>query len=274
MFTLALLAAITAAAAAPGEDPGKPRLLNVQDLVTAEDYPLVSLRKEEQGTVMVKVRVDVSGLVTSCTVTKSSGHPALDEQTCALFRARAQFEPARDRRGRGTESDYIQKVTWKLASTPPVVMPRGEWIVRYTYGLGETGKVFTCEIETVGASSEGHQCPSKSEPGRTEAGQPNSHARLAGYQINETYFYPVEPASAPVIPEIEKAIKVAELVTQVTIAPDGTIAKCDTISSSGVPPDRDECKLLSNVRFAPAAAHYDTVGTLIQREYARRSDRR
>ena len=71
------------------------RLLNPGELVTADDYPLVSLRKEEQGTVTVRVRIDETGTAGSCDVVKSSGHTALDEQTCSLIRARARFEPKR-----------------------------------------------------------------------------------------------------------------------------------------------------------------------------------
>ncbi|MGI8704356.1 MAG: energy transducer TonB [Sphingomicrobium sp.] len=100
MAALALLAAI-AAATPPEDTPKRPRLLNVQELDTADDYPRISLKKEQQGTVTARVKVDPDGLVTSCKVTKSSGQSALDEQTCAVLRTRPIQAGARPPRTRG-----------------------------------------------------------------------------------------------------------------------------------------------------------------------------
>jgi protein TonB len=55
-------------------------------------YPARSRKAGEQGTVMVRVFVDVAGRPTQVTLETSSGHPALDEAALSAVRG-AQFRP-------------------------------------------------------------------------------------------------------------------------------------------------------------------------------------
>jgi protein TonB len=55
-------------------------------------YPARSRKAGEQGTVMVRVFVDVAGRPTQVTLETSSGHPALDEAALSSVRG-AQFRP-------------------------------------------------------------------------------------------------------------------------------------------------------------------------------------
>lgn len=55
------------------------RAKNSQPPVTTDHYPSESLRKSEQGTVIVRVDVDSSGAITRCDVAASSGFTRLDD---------------------------------------------------------------------------------------------------------------------------------------------------------------------------------------------------
>ena len=61
--------------------------------ITADDYPEISVRLQEQGSVEVSYLVAVDGNVTDCKVTMSSGFPRLDDAACRIV-ARWRFIPA------------------------------------------------------------------------------------------------------------------------------------------------------------------------------------
>ena len=56
-------------------------------------YPPRALKAREEGVVGFLVTLDSKGDVTNCQVTKSSGHPLLDEETCKLVTLNAVFKP-------------------------------------------------------------------------------------------------------------------------------------------------------------------------------------
>jgi protein TonB len=87
---------------------------DLHSLISQDDYPPSSLRNEEQGTVRVRLEVGTSGRVTSCSVTSSSGHSALDSTACNLLTRRARFTPARDSSGNPTTDSVPTSVTWRL----------------------------------------------------------------------------------------------------------------------------------------------------------------
>lgn len=103
--------------AAPGAGLGAelatpPRLLG--QLITPDDYPLSSMRQEEQGTVTYLAVILPSGAAESCTIVRSSGFPALDAKTCALVLGRARFEPGRAADGSPVRVSITQNVRWSL----------------------------------------------------------------------------------------------------------------------------------------------------------------
>jgi len=73
--------------------PGAPVALTSHS-VTADDYPAVSIRLQEQGTVQVRYFVNTSGDVGDCQVTGSSGMARLDDAACRMVKARWKFRPA------------------------------------------------------------------------------------------------------------------------------------------------------------------------------------
>jgi hypothetical protein len=51
---------------------------------------------------------------TETTITRSTGHDALDEATCRLLRQRAEFSPAKDSSGRIVPGSYSSSVNWRI----------------------------------------------------------------------------------------------------------------------------------------------------------------
>ena len=90
-------------------------------------YPPRAIAAREEGDVAFTVTLDSKGDVTGCQVTKSSGHPLLDEETCKVVTINAQFSPDSDVHGSRTRT-HEGLITWRLpdwakateASTPVV----------------------------------------------------------------------------------------------------------------------------------------------------------
>jgi protein TonB len=83
-------------------------------LFTSDDYPVDALRRNEQGTVATRLRIDSNGRVSGCTIVASSGSRSLDDATCKILTERARFSPARDAEGEAVPDTYDQRVTWQL----------------------------------------------------------------------------------------------------------------------------------------------------------------
>lgn len=88
---------------------GKPGLW-----VTPNDYPAAELRLEHTGVTRFRLSVGLDGRVTDCTVTGSSGWPALDATACAKLGARAKFDPALDSTGARVTGSYSSSVRWQI----------------------------------------------------------------------------------------------------------------------------------------------------------------
>lgn len=82
-------------------------------LIRHGDYPLEAVRKGEEGTVRVKLRISTDGLVTNCTILESAS-PSLDATTCRIITERARFTPAKDETGNLIEGDFEQAIKWVL----------------------------------------------------------------------------------------------------------------------------------------------------------------
>lgn len=78
------------------------------------NYPLESLKRGEEGTVGIRVRLDIKGRLRSCEVVKSSGFAALDAASCDLLIANARMKPFLDPNGRKVEKEADGQVVWKL----------------------------------------------------------------------------------------------------------------------------------------------------------------
>jgi protein TonB len=78
------------------------------------DYPPAARRAGAEGTVHVRFTVDIDGRVGGCTVTRSSGHAALDTTTCRLIEQRFRYRPARDSQGRAVPETVSLFYQWGL----------------------------------------------------------------------------------------------------------------------------------------------------------------
>lgn len=270
MRSILLVAALGGAMIAPSpltSSAGGPRLLNLHEVVGPDDYPQISLQQEQQGTVTILLKVNRTGLVSSCKVTKSSGHAPLDEQTCALYRARARFEPARDRRGRAIDWDYQQRVTWKLEGEAEPPSPRHAWMVRATVQVDKQGTILDCKMQAVGTTPPADDCEMLVALSKATAAGGGAKG-IAAFWISETYFYPVETEKV-VTPEHKDTPKVAQQVSRIVIEADGQVSDCKGVRYSGVAsPEFDACQMLRFLRFVPApAGTASLVGTVVMTMY-------
>jgi TonB family protein len=120
ILTMAMAAAL-AAQAAPANQAKPPRRAraNLSQYFSADDYPPSALARSATGTVGFRLDIDAEGLVTRCTITRSSSDPALDSATCAILLGRATYEPARDAAGRAVPGKDEGRVTWRLPPPAP-----------------------------------------------------------------------------------------------------------------------------------------------------------
>jgi protein TonB len=84
------------------------------NLFTGDDYPARAMRGGEEGRVGYHLDISPGGRVTSCTIRRSSGSAALDENTCRIVSRRARFTPARDTEGNAVPDTRDGEVTWRL----------------------------------------------------------------------------------------------------------------------------------------------------------------
>jgi TonB family protein len=92
-FNLLMIVASLGTIGAAFERPIPPEALT-SHVMTAEDYPPVSIREQEEGTVNISYVVGLNGTVTSCMIEESSGKPRLDGAACAAVMAKWRFKPA------------------------------------------------------------------------------------------------------------------------------------------------------------------------------------
>jgi TonB family protein len=74
--------------------PSAPPTPLTSHAVTADDYPPVSIRLQEQGNVGVKYLVREDGSTGDCSVTQSSGKSRLDDAACTMVQRKWKFKPA------------------------------------------------------------------------------------------------------------------------------------------------------------------------------------
>lgn len=101
-----------------GGDDTPPRLLN--DRFKRRDYPDVETIGAG-GVVGVRYRVGVDGRASRCSVTRSSGNPALDAISCRLIETYYRYRPALDPAGHPVPSIIVHDQYWysEIDPDPP-----------------------------------------------------------------------------------------------------------------------------------------------------------
>lgn len=88
-------------------------------------YPLTALQANAEGDAKFEIWVDKEGRPVSCKITSSSGHPALDAETCKLMMAKGKWRPMRTPEGDPKEFTYSDTAQWRLdSSTAPTPQTR------------------------------------------------------------------------------------------------------------------------------------------------------
>ncbi len=93
-------------AASPSNNPGR--------WITDSDYRSVWIRQDMSGVAGFAVTIDAKGRVSDCTITRSTGHAALDNATCKLVERRARFHAAKDSYGNAIAGTFSSSVNWKI----------------------------------------------------------------------------------------------------------------------------------------------------------------
>lgn len=78
------------------------------------DYPSSALRREEQGTVTMRITIGANGRVEACTVTGSSGSSALDDAACRGMQRYARYNPALNAAGNPISDTTTQSIRYVL----------------------------------------------------------------------------------------------------------------------------------------------------------------
>ncbi len=229
-----LLAASFASLAPPETASGEgtpPRLRSGS--ISNSDYPSAAIRGREQGSVRIILNISPDGGVTACTVDRSSGSTVLDATACQLAHQRFRFDPGRNAQGRPVASTYSQSVRWVLPGPDvpeadvtqrlPVFAP-GE--IRMAMAQDSMG--MRCAVETRGPAFEfvvARPCPPHARVPIAELMQEN------GTSMSVTT---VIPEGSPAVERRPvRGILVTMIASEFAVAPDGTIASCNDVASSG-----------------------------------------
>ncbi len=98
---------------APGLTPKRATPRN-SGWIDDSDYPRRAILVSAEGTVAFRLVIGTNGQVSSCELTRPSGHRALDDATCRLISRRARFDPATDETGSKVLGTYTGSVKWEL----------------------------------------------------------------------------------------------------------------------------------------------------------------
>jgi len=91
-----------------------PRPIGGSGWISTDDYPGMSIRRNEEGTANYILQVGADGKVRGCNIIVSTGHQRLDDATCKLLARRGKFTPARDPSGALVAGTYSGQVTWRI----------------------------------------------------------------------------------------------------------------------------------------------------------------
>ena len=130
--------------------------MDLSGLFTTDDYPPEALRKMQQGTVNVRVKVDSSGTIVNCIIAKSSETASLDSTTCAVIRARAHYAPVPEPSRHDLVRTNQVKIKWVIPRDEG--LPVADAYTRYSFDLSATGQLSSCAVEFNGKPWKADYC--------------------------------------------------------------------------------------------------------------------
>ena len=141
-------------------------------------YPPRALAAREQGSVGFTVKIDKTGHPTECNVTKSSGYPLLDQETCQLITLHAIFDPNPALSG-SQQSTHAGVVDWRLPSSglAPTAAPASTQAT-----LADSQEKLVCKRVPATGSNVGYErvCASKRSWDKARAEVQDSWDQLQG----------------------------------------------------------------------------------------------
>jgi TonB family protein len=123
---------------------------NPGNWVNTDDYPSRALREEHEGIVEFRLEVTTSGKVSKCEVIQSSGHLDLDTTACDMISKRAQFTPAKNKKGKPIVGFYYNRVRWVLPKTLPVPVSGQSTL---SFIIETDGSVTNCKVSSTYAET-------------------------------------------------------------------------------------------------------------------------
>ena len=242
--------------------PEKPKA-NIVSLFSTNDYPLQSVHNAEEGTVAVVLRVGKDGGVRDCVVVQSSGHAALDAQTCRVLWLRARFVPAKDKNGSPVESALRQRIRWELPEPDP--MPIRPWTMRLTLEFVEEGGITSCDVETSGALKSHDGCSFF-----MQLSGPLAKFRAdAGYKRQRTVFDTslTTGTEAPSADTPSGMRLAGKQVARLSIDESGKPLGCRVVASEGPAPQAEDCDDLLIARFERPGIKVGAIEVTIARNF-------
>ena len=87
-----------------------------QTWFTADDYPTMALAGGAQGISRLLLTIDVDGRVSSCVPYGSTGNAEIDRASCAKFKQRGRYAPAKDKTNHPIVSYQETAIHWLIPS--------------------------------------------------------------------------------------------------------------------------------------------------------------
>ncbi|MEO0440086.1 MAG: energy transducer TonB [Pseudomonadota bacterium] len=121
--------------------------------VGSNDYPVEALESRTEGSTGFTLKIDPDGKVLSCSITETSGSTILDQRTCEVLQANAQFRPALDEKGKPVQGEWSSAVRWTLPE--PFTLPfHDERTRKITLIQEANGEISSCTVEGLDNPSE------------------------------------------------------------------------------------------------------------------------
>jgi len=79
-----------------------------------DDYPAEARRRNQQGRVQMRLKIDPNGMPRACAIVASSGSVSLDNATCDLAMRRARFAPPLGADGEAVWGSWTGAIRWQL----------------------------------------------------------------------------------------------------------------------------------------------------------------
>jgi TonB family protein len=123
-------------------------------------YPLTALQVDAEGDARFEIQVSKDGMPAGCKIVASSGHPALDAETCKLMMQRGRWRPARTPDGEAKEFVFADTMQWRLDRStivtqqtgyqqddyPPAALALGiEGVSKVELAIDEAGNPKSCQ---------------------------------------------------------------------------------------------------------------------------------